>query len=96
MKAYLGQFFAVGEPTGIRRIYPNKDADPTIELAIPEDFKREGQLTRYIGIKLAPRSKLGLYRYDWQVSVDEFVGKHSPVSGNGGAFILPGQIPGLF
>lgn len=96
MKAYLGQFFATTEDvTGIRRIYPIKDKSQTIELPIPEDFKRNGQLTRYIGIKLAPRSKLGLYRYDWQVSVDEFVGENPP-EGKSGAFILPGQIPGLF
>lgn len=97
MKAYLGQFFATTEDvTGIRRIYPIKDKSPTIELLIPEDFKRNGQITRYIGIKLAPRSKLGLYRYDWQVWVDEFVGETLSASGSGGAFILPGQIPGLF
>jgi len=73
-RAYLGQFFGtVTEVVGVQRIYPVKDVHPIIELSIPEEFKANGYLTRYIGIKLAPTSRIGLYRYDWQVELDEFM-----------------------
>lgn len=94
MRAYLGQFFSTTtDVTGWKRIYPIKDTNPTIDLLIPEDFKRNGQITRYIGIKLG--GTRGSYAHDWQVELDKFVGDSPPVT-SGGTSFLPGQIPGLF
>lgn len=74
MRGYLGQFFGtITEVTGVRLIYPTKDVYSTIDLTIPEDFKNNGYIIRYIGIKLAPTSRIRLYPYDWQVELDEFM-----------------------
>lgn len=107
MRAYLGQFFATTtEVIGTKRIYPIKDADQGIELIIPDDFKNNGQITRYIGIQLAHPYRVGMRAYDWQVSLDEFMptpnsgnsstGTNSILSNNADSVVFPGMTPGLF
>ena len=73
LRAYLGQFFVANEVITSIVIYPVKSVDRVIELQIPERFKQSGLTTRYIGIKLGNISKPGLYPYDWEVQLWEFV-----------------------
>jgi hypothetical protein len=106
MRAYLGQFFATTtEVVGTKRIYPIKDADQGIELLIPDDFKNNGQITRYIGIQLVHPYRVGMRSYDWQVSLDEFMpdptagsSTNSQTSSNASTInsVFPGATPGFY
>jgi len=72
MKAYLGQFWANSEEvSGVRRIYPIKDTKQIITLEIPEEFKDEGLILRYIGVKLA-RPLPSTASYDWRIELEVF------------------------
>ena len=73
LRAYLGQFFATNEVIISSRIYPFKNIHRIIELKIPDDFKQDGIITRYVGVKLGNINKLGLYPYDWQVELWEYL-----------------------
>lgn len=96
MRAYLGQFFSTTEEVLVsKRIYPFKDSDEIFTLPIPQDFRDNGNLTRFIGIKLSIPSRAGYVQYDWRVELEEF----TPIlasSSQADTNILPGQIPGLF
>lgn len=76
MKGYLGQFFStttdVVQPI---TIYPIKGVQQLIELPIPQDLKNAGNITRYIGIKLAFPFKTGNFGYDWMVELEEYIGE---------------------
>jgi len=74
LRAYLGQFFGTSDLVlTSTRIYPVNDTHQLIELNIPEDFKQAGIVTRHIGIKLGHVKKIGLYQYDWQVEISQFL-----------------------
>ena len=74
MRAYLGQFFYNLDQVLIsKRIYPQVDNKQIVELPIPEDFKAQGNITRYLGIKLGNSRKLGVVAYNWTVEIEEFL-----------------------
>lgn len=52
-----------------RKLYPSKERK-IILLNIPEDLLSQGEIKRYIGLKLSPRAKV--YSYDWKVQVEAF------------------------
>lgn len=74
MRAYLGQFFYnLDQVLVSKRIYPHTDTKQMIELLIPDDFKAQGNITRYLGIKLGKSRKLGVTTYNWTVEIEEFL-----------------------
>lgn len=74
MRAYLGQFFYnLDQALVSKRIYPHTDTKEIIELPIPQDFKTEGNITRYLGIKLGKPKRLGVITYNWTVEIEEYL-----------------------
>lgn len=74
MRAYLGQFFYNLDQVLVSKpIYPYTDRKQLVELAIPDDFKAQGNITRYLGIKLGKSRKLGVTVYNWTVEIEEFL-----------------------
>lgn len=53
----------------VRTVYPSRDLK-ILTLPIPDDFKRQGVIVRYLALKLSRR----YYRYSigWRVKVEEF------------------------
>jgi hypothetical protein len=73
LRAYLGQFFAtVDEVVISRKIYPYKDTGRVLDIPIPIDLKKSGEITRYIGVKLGSIG-MGMYQYDWQIELFEYL-----------------------
>lgn len=74
MKAYLGQFFGSIEQALISKtIYPRTDIKEIALLNIPTELKDAGNITRYIGIKLAKPRRLGVTAYNWHVELEELL-----------------------
>lgn len=74
MRAYLGQFFyTLDQALVSKRIYPHTDTKEIIELPIPQDFKADGNITRYLGIKLGKPRRSGVIAYNWTVEIEEIL-----------------------
>jgi hypothetical protein len=70
-KAWIAQTFAIGNDFyGFHPIYPNKDNSLIVTLTIPEDFKREGLIVRYLVAKMAVRTRV--FNLDWRLTLEAF------------------------
>lgn len=72
--AYLRQYFSNDEVLPSSKLFPKREK-LILELPIPQAFKDEGVIIRYLGIIRIPRKKYGFIYpdSDWQLTIEEWI-----------------------
>lgn len=71
---FIRQYFANDEVLPVSKTYP-KSEKLILEMQIPQAFKNDGLVIRYLGVKRSFRKKYGrFYPFgNWQLTIEEWI-----------------------